>query len=477
MAEVPSEHLERALRLVARGLGRFTVGRLRGRYPNKWAQVAARIIGAKGDALTIERRLTRDAHAVLKVMLAQWDVLSSGRLGERQRAWTLELYATRNAWAHHEGITARDVLRTLDVAELLLLAVDAPEARVVRRLTAEVKRRGRVRRTLLTAVTAAAGTIMVLALALGWFSEHSAGRLPSSLAGRWPGGSASEILYISNLTKKVPFSEYVPASSGDILLARTRIAVKPDVSPVARYGVALYARARGVRAALVRATVDDPRPYIPPTEWSTVVTMPPALRLRTVPNSTRLLDADGVAVRDLASPSRSGGVRTPRLARGGVYYVDSRLRATPVSSRTKGQISTDGPFDCGRGRDPRFTGVEVRPGDLVRCRIRLHNLGPRTLANVNVRVDTALIGKGIQLTAMATAADADPPTTTFSNSSSLPRVIRTVRQVPWSTESLTASRALEGGLPGNPLRAKVAMGELRPGPENARYFQFAFRIE
>jgi hypothetical protein len=87
------------------------------------------------------------------------------------------------------------------------------------------------------------------------------------------------------------------------------------------------------------------------------------------------------------------------------------------------------------------------------------------------------MGPSAAAAAAIRAADADPPKTTFSNSSSLPRVIRTVRQVPWSAESLTASRTLEGGLPGNPLRAKVAMGELRPGPENARYFQFAFRIE
>lgn len=473
LSERPSKHVDPTLRLISAGLGRVVLGELRSRYPKSWARVAAQSLRAPADPHEIETRVVRDAHAALKLMLAQWDELFADRLGERERAWTLELLATRHAWAHLEEISTRDVLRILDIGELLLAALDAPEAQGVRRLRAGVARRRGMRRMLASAAAGAMATLMVLALALLWLGRDDARALPSSLAGPWPGQWESDVAFAANLTQRIPFDIGTIAVRGDVLLVRTRLVVRPGRRPVrAVYSLTIPPRAD--RWSMVEVSLAaSPQPG---DARELAVTMGPALRLRLVPGSTRLLDADGRELADPPDPSPRGGVPISGLEGGGVYYVESRLRAASPPAGAKGQISAEDLFEC-RGDHGRAEGPVTDPESPLLCRARLSNLGRRTLETVLTRLSYTPDGRMASLVATASAADARPSTTRLAAIAMLRRGrIEGVEYVPRSARLLTASHEPIGTFSGNPFRRALNIGELRPGTAHARYLEFAIRL-
>jgi hypothetical protein len=475
IAGAPSKHVDPALRLVARGVGRSVLDELRSRYPKSWVSVAARTLGARVNPSEIETRVMRDAHPALKLMLTLWEELFADRLNERERAWALELFATRHAWAHLEAISVRDVLHILDVAELLLIALDAPEAEGARHLTARVMRRRQMRRMVASATVGAVVTLLAFAVALTWLGRDGAQALPSSLAGPWPGQYDDEMVFVANLTQRIPFDHDTMAVRDDVLLVRTRLAVTPGWRHRAIYDLTLLPRSESLPAAEV--TLAMPKPLGVSGE-PVLVTMAQSLRLRLVPESTRLLDADGRELADLPNPSDRVDVLVHGLQSGRIYYVESRLRAVTPSSGTKGQIAGDA-MEC-RGDRGRAEGPVTSPGSPLLCRIRLLNLGPRTLERVLVRLSyehsPADDRMGV-LTATASAADADPAATDFSAATLLRRGrLRGAEYVPRSARLLTAAQEPIGVFRGNPFRRPLDAGELRVGATLARYLEFAIRL-
>ncbi len=434
--------------------------------------MAARTLAIRVDPNDVEARILRDAHPALKLMLARWDELFANRLGERERAWALELFATRHAWAHLEAISVRDVLRTLDVAELLLIALDAPEAQSVRRLTAGVTRRWHMRRTVVSAAAGAAVTLLALVIALTWLGRDGARALPSSLAGPWPGQWDDEMVFAANLTQRIPFDNGTMAARDDVLLVRTRLVVPPSRRPRAIYDLTLLPRSEDYPAAEV--TLEMPRPFGVSSEL-VFVTMAPSLRLRLIPGSTRLLDADNRELADLSDPSERVDVLINGLDSGGVYYVESRLRAVAPSLKAKGQIAGDS-LEC-HGDRGRTLGPVTAPGSPLLCRTRLLNRGPRTLERVLLHLSYELENRMAVLTATASATDAEPAITDFFGTAMLQRGrVRAVKYVPRSARLLTAWRERLGTLRGNPFLRPLEVGELRAGATHARYLEFAIQL-
>jgi hypothetical protein len=435
--EAQSKHVDPALRLVARGVGRAVLEEVRLRHPRKWADVAARELGGRVTAAEVEPRVLRDAHLSLKLLLVLWDDLFAPRLSERERAW-------------------------------------APEASEVRRLRARMTRGQRIRSGLTFAAAGGAGALLVLATFLALVNRDSARTLPSSLAGPWPGQWDDETVFAANLTQRVSFGMAAAAMRDDVLLLRTRLAVKPSWQHRALYSLTLAPRSESHAEAVVTF---DPGGPAEASGRQVFVTMPPSLRLRLIPGSTRILDADGRAIGRLPDPTNHAEVRIDGLENGRIYYVESRLHAFRPPPGATGQIAAGEPVQC-RGDNGQSAGPVTARGSKALCQVRLLNLGPGTLQRVLLRLSPGKTDEGMALaTVTASAADSSPATTELSGVAMLPRgPVRVVEFAPRSARLLTAWHQPLGSFDANPLRESLDAGELRPGPANARYLEFAIRL-
>jgi predicted AAA+ superfamily ATPase len=119
VAVTNSERVQRAMELVAEGLGPFVDQRLTQRLGDKWR-----------DFVDDGRRSAgshQDAYFLLKAMIRLWRDGFADTLGHAERSWVGELLDVRNRWAHNEAFTSDQTHRALDTAQLLLNAVSAGE--------------------------------------------------------------------------------------------------------------------------------------------------------------------------------------------------------------------------------------------------------------------------------------------------------------------------------------------------------------
>ena len=80
-----------------------------------------------------------DVLALLKLMEATWDSVFRNTLGHIERGLVSELREWRNRWAHQVQFSSADAERTLDSAERLLAAINAPQASELGKLRNELR--------------------------------------------------------------------------------------------------------------------------------------------------------------------------------------------------------------------------------------------------------------------------------------------------------------------------------------------------
>jgi predicted AAA+ superfamily ATPase len=119
MAVTNSERVQRAMELVAAGLGPFVDQRLTQRMGQRWADAVN-----DGRASSVSKQ---DSQFLLKAMIRLWRDGFADTLGHAERSWVSELLDVRNRWAHNESFTSDQTHRALDTAQLLLNAVSAGE--------------------------------------------------------------------------------------------------------------------------------------------------------------------------------------------------------------------------------------------------------------------------------------------------------------------------------------------------------------
>lgn len=121
MAVTNNQRIQRAIQLVAEGIGPFVDKQLTQRFGEDWPAAVNR------DGRVPENPL-RDGYFLLKAMIHLWRDGGFGDvLGHSERSWVSELMEIRNRWAHNETFTTDQAYRALDTAQLLLNACNAGE--------------------------------------------------------------------------------------------------------------------------------------------------------------------------------------------------------------------------------------------------------------------------------------------------------------------------------------------------------------
>ena len=133
------ERVNSAIHLLRNGLAPFVACELRKKIrvvqPDRLHQLA-------GDRNLAEKPIDDwDALALLKLMEATWDSVFRNTLGRIERGLVSELREWRNRWAHQVRFSNADAERTLDSAERLLAAINAPQARELAKLRDESRDR------------------------------------------------------------------------------------------------------------------------------------------------------------------------------------------------------------------------------------------------------------------------------------------------------------------------------------------------
>ena len=135
MALTNNQRIQRAIQLLAEGLGPFVDKQLTQRFGEDWPAAVNR------DGRVPENPRT-DGYFLLKAMIHLWrEGGFSDVLGHSERSWVSELMEIRNRWAHNETFTTDQAYRALDTAGLLLNACNAGElATEVERMRQELLR-------------------------------------------------------------------------------------------------------------------------------------------------------------------------------------------------------------------------------------------------------------------------------------------------------------------------------------------------
>ena len=122
MALTNTQRVQRAMQLLADGLGPFADSRLTQTLGENWPT----LVTAEGRATTANP--LADTHFLLNAMIHNWrDGGFGDTLGHNGRSWVSELLDARNRWAHNEAFSTDQTYRALDTAQLLLNAIGAGE--------------------------------------------------------------------------------------------------------------------------------------------------------------------------------------------------------------------------------------------------------------------------------------------------------------------------------------------------------------
>lgn len=294
-------------------------------------------------------------------------------------------------------------------AEIVLTAAQLPLPRIVR----PVRRLRRGVRVLARLAGVTIGVALLYAAVTVLDGDRSEPRpISSAVAGPWPAG---ETQAVSNLTKGLAWDpQEMPASEGDVLLQRVRFrttTVQGDWGRPVKMSLSYIRRElnRVEAAVLLVGPVSDQE-----TGGAYVSGVSLTQRLRTVPGSTRLLDANGRELRPLRGIGGhgTGGEQDlsvlPGLRPGRVYFVERRMRVEPMASRARGELGFSGAH-CGRG-DGSTPEEPVPHGGVTTCSIPLWNWGPRALRRATVRCDRVEDnGRQALFDCVLSSSDADPP--------------------------------------------------------------------
>jgi predicted AAA+ superfamily ATPase len=121
VAVTNNQRIQRAIQLVAEGIGPFVDKQLTQKLGPDWP----RTVNRDG---RVPERPKEDGYFLLKSIVHLWhDGGFSEVLGRAERNWAGELLDIRNRWAHNETFTTDQAYRALDTAGLLLNACNAGE--------------------------------------------------------------------------------------------------------------------------------------------------------------------------------------------------------------------------------------------------------------------------------------------------------------------------------------------------------------
>jgi len=134
MAISNRERIGRGFEAMSKGLRPFVAREMEAEHGPEWQDVAADVLKARS------RAINWDAHALLRVMWGQWNLVFKKTLGKAERSIVSELQEIRNRWAHEETFSTDDAYRGLDSMERLLKAVSAPEAGEIEEMRHELMR-------------------------------------------------------------------------------------------------------------------------------------------------------------------------------------------------------------------------------------------------------------------------------------------------------------------------------------------------
>lgn len=144
MAVSNHERVGKGLDLLKQGLYPFLEREMKAALGEGWQEKARKALlertpgssktGAQGAASNW------DAHALLSVLLDQWESVFRKTLGKAERTLANELKDVRNAWAHQKAFSSDDAYRALDSVERLLQAVSAPQVGELTKMKDEVLR-------------------------------------------------------------------------------------------------------------------------------------------------------------------------------------------------------------------------------------------------------------------------------------------------------------------------------------------------
>jgi len=138
MALSNRDRVGRAFELLAIGLAPYLDRRMRSATKAKGDWLVAWAASAS-PPLRGEFSL-HDPALQLRILAESWDAVFRNELTRSDRNVVFELRDIRNRWAHNKPFSVDDTYRSLDSAERLLVAVDAPEADEVGRAKEEVMR-------------------------------------------------------------------------------------------------------------------------------------------------------------------------------------------------------------------------------------------------------------------------------------------------------------------------------------------------
>lgn len=135
MALTNNQRIQRAIQLLAEGLGPFVDKQLTQRFGADWPTAVNR------DGRVPENPKS-DGYFLLKAMIHLWrEGGFADVLGHSERSWVSELMEIRNRWAHNQTFTTDQAYRALDTAGLLLNACNAGElATEIERMRQELLR-------------------------------------------------------------------------------------------------------------------------------------------------------------------------------------------------------------------------------------------------------------------------------------------------------------------------------------------------
>lgn len=339
-------------------------------------------------------------------------------------------------------------------------------------------RRRRLRRAAIIALAVCA----VAAASFAWLSRSSPQW--ADVPGEWPTDLPPNAALMANLTKGLPLSNGIAASSGDVLLLRVRLPAE----------VVRTAAAKPLRLAVYLAAVSPDRLEFvvapsgnTPPEWQDTVwvaTQEGNYRLRAIPSTTQLVASNGLVVRKLKDLAPGGTVPVGLLATGRVYFVDTRFQVVGVNSLSPGVISSGSSVTCGPSYHPVSSTVRILSGSILTCTAHLISLGPQIIPAVTVYIGTVTwprtssISPTFGLLVWTRSVGAEPAETSFAEPLEVVGgAQRTIQYVPRSSELLNADDIPESPQPGgNPQWTGVSIGPIGPGAENSLFFRFKVRV-
>jgi hypothetical protein len=339
-------------------------------------------------------------------------------------------------------------------------------------------RRQRLRRAAITALALCA----VSAASLAWLSRSSPQW--ADVAGGWPTSLPPNAALMANLTKGLPLSNGIAASSGDVLLLRVRLpaeVVRAAAAKPLRLGVYLGAVSTD-RLEYVVAPSGNTPPEWQDTVW--VATQEGNYRLRAIPSTTQLVASNGLVVRKLKDLAPSGTVPVGHLVTGRVYFVDARFQVVGVNSLSPGAISSGSSVTCGPSDHPVSSMVRVLSGSIVTCTAHLISLGPQIVPAVTVYIGTTTwpptssISPTFGLLVWTRSVGAEPAETSFAEPLEVVGgAQRAIQYIPHSSELLDANGIAESQqFVENPQQTGVSIGPIGPGAENSLFFRFKVRV-